>query len=175
MALVQRQTVVDGGQGHPVPDERPVTDADPALILETAAGIDKDTAADAYIFAEVGIKRREQTKRLIHGATRDPPHDLPDLIRRMEGTVQLRGQAHGLVRISVHAVKGFRARDQRLSRIQVFQQSVQRHHGSFFSFMTKIRLTAAARPDGGRLLFPEEIAKGIYPVKYLYQMAIHAF
>ncbi|SFV72736.1 hypothetical protein [Desulfovibrio piger] len=41
--------------------------------------------------------------------------------------------------------------------------------------MTKIRLTAAARPDGDRLLFPEEIAKGIYPVKYLYQMAIHAF
>ena len=150
MTPVRRQAVVDGGQGHPVPDERPVTDADPALILETAAGIDENTAPDADIFAEVGIERREQSERLIYRTSRDPPHDLPDLFRRMEGIVQLRGQAHGLVRIAVHAVKGFRARDQRLSRIQVFQQCVQRHHG-LFSFMMKIRLTAATRPDGDRL------------------------
>ena len=131
VALVRRQAVIDGGQGHPMADERPVADADPALILKTATGIDEDTAPDTDIFAEVGIEWREQTERLIYRTSRDPLHDLPDLFRRMEGIVQFRGQAHGFVRIGVHAVKSIRTCDQRLSRIQVFQQRIQRHHGSF--------------------------------------------
>ena len=130
MAFVRPQTVINGRHGDAMPDQRAVTYGDAALILKAAAGIDEHAPAEADILAEVRVKRRKKTKILRHVPPGDAAHKVADFFRRVGGAVEFHSQALRLVTEGMHAVKGFRADDQRISGVHIRQQFFKIHDDS---------------------------------------------
>ena len=94
--------VIEGGQHCVMADERAVADSNAALILETAATVDKDVFPYRNIFSAVGIKRRKQAKGSVHRFTGESGEQRPNLLRLMIGAVELAGYLQGLLAYFVH-------------------------------------------------------------------------
>ena len=58
--------MVEGGQHCVMTNERAVADGDTALILETAAAVDKNIFSHCNVLATVCIKGRKQAKGSVH-------------------------------------------------------------------------------------------------------------
>ena len=65
-SLFGRKVVIDGGQYHPMANQRAVADEDTALVLEVAAAVDENVFANMGIAAKIGVKRRQQAKTLVN-------------------------------------------------------------------------------------------------------------
>ena len=87
--------MVHGGQHHVVAQKGTVTQGDAALVLEVAAGVDKDPFAHRGVLAAVGVEGGKEAEALIHGLANDFGENLPDFLPGVVLGVELTGQAHG--------------------------------------------------------------------------------
>ena len=120
-AVIGIEVVVDGGQHHPMPDQRVIPDVDAALILKTAAGVDEHMLSQVDIPAEIGIEGREQHQAFVHLFTRQIRHDRHDFLRRMIRCVQRHRLANGVLALLQGAGVHFRRHVRHPVRIQIFQ------------------------------------------------------
>ena len=85
--------MVECGEHHLMPDESAVAYRDPALILKTASGIDKNIPAERDILAEVRIYRWEQRETVPHLFPDKLGHKRVEFLRRVITPVDLRRDA----------------------------------------------------------------------------------
>lgn len=94
--------MVERGEDHVVANLAPVADGHPAVVLEMAAGIDEDIAADRDVAPEIGIEGRENTQRLRHPVAEKFGKQAAHLVRGVVGRIEAEGNAARLVAHPVH-------------------------------------------------------------------------
>ena len=65
LAVIGSEAVIQSRHHHAMPYQCSVADKDTALVLKLATRVDKDFLPYVDIFSEVGIKRWEQTERML--------------------------------------------------------------------------------------------------------------
>ena len=66
LAVIGSEAVIQSRHHHAMPYQCSVADKDTALVLKLATRVDKDILPYVDIFSEVGIKRWEQTERIVY-------------------------------------------------------------------------------------------------------------
>ena len=94
--------MVERGEDHVVANLAPVADGHPAVVLEMAAGIDEDIAADRDVAPEIGIEGRKNTQRLRHPVAEKFGKQAAHLVRGVVGRIEAEGNAARLVAHPVH-------------------------------------------------------------------------
>jgi hypothetical protein len=119
--------VVDGGQYHPMSDQRVIPDIDAALILEVTAGIDEHVFPKVDVPAEVGIEGRKQREAFVHLFTRQLGQDFHDLLRGMIFVIQLHRLANGVLALLQRAGVHLRRHIRDPVFVQIFQNLFNAH------------------------------------------------
>ena len=83
--------MVEGGQHCVMTDERAVTDGDTALILETAAAVDKNIFSHRNVLTAVCVKGWEQAEGRVRQACQDILKKFPDFLGAVVGIVERAG------------------------------------------------------------------------------------
>ena len=96
------EPVVERGEDHVVSDLAPVADRHAPVVLEMAAGVDKDILAEGDVLPEIRIERRKDPQRLRHPAAEQLGEQRTHLLGRMVGRVQAERDAARLVAHLVH-------------------------------------------------------------------------
>lgn len=100
-AIVRIQHVIERRNDGLRTDQHIIPDPNAALVLELAAGVDKDTRSHMRILARGRKKRRPDDDRIIQFALPEPSENGPDLVRRMIPRVDLGQKALSLPRVSM--------------------------------------------------------------------------
>ena len=66
LAVIGSEAVIQSRHHHAMPYQCSVADKDTALVLKLATRVDKDVLPYMDILSEVGIKRWEQTERIVY-------------------------------------------------------------------------------------------------------------
>ena len=114
MALLGFQSMVQGSQYYIVTDQRPVTDGDASLILETTAAVDEHVLSQSDVFAAVRIEGWKQAEGPVRRLACELGEDVLDLLRGVVGIVQLRSDPQGLLGVPAGSGHGRRALAHRL-------------------------------------------------------------
>ena len=82
-------------------------DVDAALVLEPAAGVEKDPLAQGDVLAAVGAERGKEREGLVHRLADELGKELADLLGRVVAGVELAGDGQGLLAELVHELVGW--------------------------------------------------------------------
>ncbi|WP_420106907.1 hypothetical protein [Glutamicibacter nicotianae] len=108
-------------------DQALVPDADAALVLELAPGIDEDALAQFDIASKVRVERREQHHRIVNMPAGQLPEELVHFMWTAVATIQFRADAQRVLARAMHESMQLRTGGNSLAGIQHFQKIINVH------------------------------------------------
>ncbi len=146
--FLRGKVVVQRGQHYIVPNQRPVTDDDAALVLKLAAGIDENAVSERDVLSKIGMERRLDPYPLADRLCGDLLKQLRDLVFiLMPEIVHLKQQPPVFLNVPAHARNDFRIVAKLAALIKPCEKLIEFHHSKVSSLMPSL---ASVRPSAAR-------------------------